>query len=76
MYMKKEHLLKTIHLKHHTSFFLIVGHSNVEQEFNSVSYKSPISGRLFKIYHHSRTAQFLKKTFSLCYLVDQVRVSY
>ena len=36
MYMKKEHLLKTIHLKHHTSFFLIVG-----QEFNSDFKKFP-----------------------------------
>lgn len=41
VYMKKEHLLKTIHLKHHTSFFLIVGHCNVEQEFNSDFKKIP-----------------------------------
>ena len=41
MYMKKEHLLKTIHLKHHTSFFLIVGHCKVEQEFNSDFKKIP-----------------------------------
>ena len=41
MYTKKEHLLKTIHLKRHTSFFLIVGHSNVEQEFNSDFKKIP-----------------------------------
>ena len=102
MCMKKE-LLKTIHLKHHTSFFLIFGHCNVEQEFNSdfkkipkrnvarylykspipitteevayhgkqtilwVSYKSPISGRLFKIHSPQQDSPVSEKTFSLLF---------
>ena len=41
MCMKKELLLKTIHLKHNTSFFLIFEHCNVEQEFNSDFKKIP-----------------------------------
>ena len=41
-----------------------------------VSYKSPISCRLFKIHSPQQDSPVSEKTFSLCYLVDQVRVSY
>ena len=41
-----------------------------------VSYKSPISGRLFKIHSPQQDSPVSEKTFSLCYLVDQVRVRY
>ena len=41
-----------------------------------VSYKSPISCRLFKIHSPQQDSPVSEKTFSLCYLVDQVRVRY